>query len=144
MTNKIFSVIIKIKMINFRIKKMFKFLAASLMYLLCVSGTYAGYLVQGPVKAEDCYDLGIKICSTKTVTEVRKDGRRFEIANYFEDVSSHDASRRMCWINTKSRGLGFLSLGINSLTQPEFWGYDKSGKYVKIDADNIYFKCIKQ
>ena len=81
--------------------KIVKLFAASFVWLLYASGSHAGYLVQGPVKAEDCYDLGIKICSTKTVTEVRKDGRRFEITNYFEDVSSHDASRGMCWINTK-------------------------------------------
>lgn len=124
--------------------KIDKFLVPVLVCFLSISSSHAGYLVQGSVKAEDCYDLGIKICSTKTVTEVRKDGRRFEIANYFEDVSSYEASRGMCWINTKSRGLGILSYGVNALTQPEFWGYDKNGKYVKIDADNIYFKCVKQ
>lgn len=129
---------------KFIANKMVKACVVGIVYFSYVSSSFAGYLVQGPVKAEDCYDLGIKICSTKTVTEVRKDGRRYEITNYFEDVSSHDSSRGMCWINTKSRGLGFLSLGVNALTQPEFWGYDKNGKYVKIDADNIYFKCIKQ
>ena len=103
----------------------------------------AGYQVIGSVKAEDCYNFGVKICSIKTVTEVRKDGRRFEISNYFERVSDYNSSSQMCYIKTKSTDWGLLSYGINALTQPDFWGVDKEGKLGKIDADYIYFKCAK-
>ena len=105
---------------------------------------YAGYLVVGPIEAKDCYNFGIKVCSTKTVTEVRVDGKRYEVSNFYENVSKFIAHKNMCYINTKSTDLGFLSLGINAFSQPDFWGYDKDGKYVKVDADYIYFKCIKK
>lgn len=104
--------------------------------------SFAGYQAIGPIKAEDCYNFGIKVCSIKTVTEVRKDGKRFEIANYFERVSKYQSSNNMCYINIKSDGLGIFSYGINALTKPEFWGTNKEGKYGKIDADYLYFKCI--
>ncbi len=108
------------------------------------SNALSGYYVVGPIKAEDCYDFGIKYCSTKTVTEVRKDGKRYEVATYFEDVSDYSESKKLCSINTKSRGMGVLSYGVNALVQPDFWGVDKNGKLEKIDADRIYFNCIKK
>ena len=55
---------------------------------------FAGYQVIGPIKAQDCYDLGIKICSIKTVTEVRKDGRRYELINYFEKVDEYNSTEQ--------------------------------------------------
>lgn len=115
-----------------------------LTFALQISVAHAGYQVVGPIKAEDCYDFGIKICSTKTVTEVRQDGKRFEITNYFRSVTHYNASKQSCGIKTKSTDYGLLSFGINALTQPEFWGYDKEGRYGKIDAEYIYFKCIKK
>jgi hypothetical protein len=121
-------------------KFIFTFLCTFLFSTLC----HAGYQAIGPIKAEDCYNFGVKICSIKTVTEVRKDGKRFEITNYFERVSRYQSSNSMCYINIKSDGLGILSYGINALTQPEFWGTDKEGKYVKVDADFLYFKCVER
>jgi len=116
---------------------------------LCLSCTLsshaiAGYIAIGPIEAEDCYDFGISVCSKKTVTEVRQDGKRFEITRYFENVSEYNPRKGLCFIKTKSKGWGFLSWGINAATQPDFWGYDKDGKYVKIDADYIRFKCTKE
>jgi hypothetical protein len=105
---------------------------------------YARYQVVGPVKAEDCYNFGIKVCSTKTVTEVRKDGRRYEMKDYFDSVSEYNSSRQTCYIKTKSTDWGVLSWGINAVSQPDFWGYDDKGKFGKIDADYIYFKCLKR
>lgn len=102
---------------------------------------FAQYQAIGPIYAEDCYDFGIKVCKKLTVTEVRRDGKRFEIGRVYPSVSSYSNGR--CSIDTKSRGLGALSWGANALMQPEFWGYDKEGKYVKIDADRIYFDCVK-
>ena len=106
--------------------------------------SYAGYEVMGQIKAEDCYNLGIKFCSTKTVTEIRKDGRRYQISNYFDKVSEYNASRQMCYIKTKSTDWGILSMGINAVSQPDFWGHDKDGKFGKIDAEYVYFKCVKR
>lgn len=110
--------------------------------LLCTTPACAQYHATGPIYAEDCYDLGVKVCSKLTVTEVRREGKRFEIATSYPSVSSYSNGR--CSIDTKSRGLGPLSWGINLATQPEFWGYNKDGKYVKIDADRIYFECVKR
>lgn len=113
-----------------------------LLATVLANPVYAGYLVTGPVKAEDCYDFGIKVCSTKTVTEIRKDGKRYEVTNYFNSVSEYNSSTQTCFIKTKSRDWGVLSWGINAVTQPDFWGYDKNGKFGKIDADYVYFKCV--
>jgi hypothetical protein len=104
----------------------------------------AGYQAIGPIKAEDCYNFGIKICSIKTVTEARKDGKKFEIATYYETVSKYQSSNGMCYINIKSDGLGLLSYGINALTKPDLWGVDKDGKLTKVDADYLYFKCVER
>jgi hypothetical protein len=76
-----------------------------------------------------------------TVTEVVSNGQRYEISKSYKDVSSYRNGN--CSINTKSTGLGALSWGINAIKQPEFWGFNPDGKFVKIDAERIYFKCIK-
>ena len=106
--------------------------------------SYAGYVVTGPVTAEDCYDFGISVCSTKTVTEVRKDGQRFQLPTYFEKVTEYNSSRGVCMIKTKSKDLGALSWALNAYSQPDFWGYDKKGNFGKIDADYIRFKCVER
>lgn len=114
----------------------------SIFLVSFITAANAQYFATGPIYADDCYDFGVKICSKMTVTEVRRDGRRFEIATSYPSVSSY--SRGRCSIDTKSRGLGPLSWGMNLVAQPEFWGYNKEGKYVKIDADRIYFDCVKR
>jgi hypothetical protein len=116
----------------------------SALFLFSPSNAMAKYIATGPIKAEDCYDFGIKLCSIKTVTEVRKDGRRYEVGRYYESVSRYKESRGICYIETKSRGAGILSFGINKLVQPDFWGYDSDGKFGKIDADFIFFNCVKR
>jgi hypothetical protein len=102
------------------------------------------FIVTGPIKASDCWDFGISFCSTKTVTEVRKDGMRYEMPQYFDKVSEYNERTKVCHINTKSKGAGLLSFGLNTAFQPDFWGVDKNGKFGKIDADYIYFNCIKK
>jgi hypothetical protein len=102
------------------------------------------FIVTGPIKASDCWDFGISVCSTKTVTEVRKDGMRYEMPQYFDKVSEYNERTKVCHINTKSKGAGLLSFGLNTAFQPDFWGVDKNGKFGKIDADYIYFNCIKK
>lgn len=105
--------------------------------------TLAGYRAVGPIKAEDCYDFGIKYCRKRTVTEVVVDGRRFNIQTDYQNVSEYSKRKNMCWINIKSRGLGVFSWGINAMTTPIFYGYDENKKRVKVDAEFLYFKCIK-
>ena len=110
--------------------------------MLLTESAMAQYHAIGPIYAEDCFDLGVKVCSKKTVTEVRRDGQRYEIGRIYPTVSSYSNGR--CSIDTKSRGLGPLSWGANAVLQPDFWGYDKDGKYGKIDADRIFFECVKK
>ena len=105
---------------------------------------FAGYLVVGAIKAEDCYHVGISVCSEKTVTAVKVDGKMLPIANYFERVSSYNEKSSRCFINTKDTSGGVLAFLNNRLNQPEFWGLDGDGKFGKIDADLIKFDCIRQ
>ena len=118
----------------------------SALFILSVSSNFvfAGYEVVGTIQAVDCYDFGISYCSTKTVTEVRKDGQIYELKKYYEKVSEYNSSKGTCHIKTKSKDGGLLSWGINAVTQPDFYGYDSDGKFGKIDADYIYFKCVKR
>jgi hypothetical protein len=113
------------------------------LILICYSSqAKADYVATGPIYAEDCYDFGIvQKCSTLTVTEVKKDGKRYEVGRVYASASY---SNGRCTIDTKSRGLGPLSWGINAVIQPEFWGYSKDGTFKKIDADRIFFDCIQR
>jgi glycosyltransferase involved in cell wall biosynthesis len=43
-----------------------------------------------------------------------------------------------------SEGRPGRMIGANMAFQPDFWGYDKKGKFGKIDADYIYFECFKK
>ena len=102
----------------------------------------ADYVATGPIKGPDCYNFGIKYCSTKTITEIRRDGQRFEIKRRYDSVSQY--SNGKCTINVKSDGMGLISLGINAMRSYEFWGPSKDGKLEKIDPDYLYFDCIKR
>lgn len=104
----------------------------------------AGYLVTGPIIAEDCYDFGVSICSKKTVTNVKVDGKLIPIANYFERVSKYDERWGICYIYTKDKSGGPLAYLNNVLRQPDFWGTDSKGKFGKIDADFIKFNCVQR
>lgn len=104
----------------------------------------AGYLVVGPIKAEDCYHFGITYCSEKTVTAVKVDGKMLSITNYFEGVSSYNEKSGRCFIYTKDTSGGVLAFLNNKINQPEFWGLDGEGRFGKIDADLIKFDCIRE
>lgn len=103
---------------------------------------FGEYIATGPITGPDCYSFGISFCSTKTITEVRKDGQRFAIRTQYDSVSRY--SNGKCTINVKSDGLGLLSLGINALSKTEFWGYSSEGKFEKVDPDYLYFSCVKR
>ena len=113
----------------------------SLLLLTFNQPVISGYKAVGPIKADDCYDFGIKYCRKRTVTEVVVDGKRFHVQTDYPSVSEY--RNNTCWINIKSRGLGVFSWGINAATNPVFYGYDEDGKRVKVDAEYLYFKCIK-
>ena len=115
----------------------------SLLLLTFNQPAVAGYKAVGPIQAQDCYDFGIQYCRKRTVTEVVVDGKRFHVQTNYPSVSEYSARKNMCWINIKSRGLGVFSWGINAATNPVFYGYDEDGKRVKVDAEYLYFKCIK-
>ncbi len=105
--------------------------------------SYADYYVTGKVEGNVCRGFGIEICGLKPIHAVKRDGQMYEVAPSFKTVSEYKESSKRCWIMTKNKGGGLISLGINAATQPDF--YEKSGgEYKKIDADYITFPCIQR
>ena len=111
------------------------------MQILFITNSYSGYLVTGPIKAEDCYTFGISVCSSKKVTAIKVNGSLVPVSNYFEHVSSYNKRTNLCVINTKDESGGLIAFATNYIKQPDFWGLDEDGRYGQIDATLIKFKC---
>ena len=104
----------------------------------------ADYSVTGPITGAVCKGFGIKSCSFHKVEAVKgDDGRMHSVKTVFEHVSEYDKSKGLCWVNTKSRGGGILSWGINAAIQPEFYEKTASGEYQRLDVDYITFPCFQ-
>jgi hypothetical protein len=101
----------------------------------------ADYQVTGPTRGTEC-TLGI-VCSTHTIAAVRDDkGTLRYMPTYYSSVSDFNGTN--CFINTKSTGLGFISMAINAIKQPVFLELDSKGNYKELDIESISFPCRKR
>ncbi|MCG9721910.1 hypothetical protein [Shewanella sp. Isolate7] len=113
--------------------------------LLSSSCVLAEYCAIGKIEANECSGFIIESCSFINVDAVRNDeGQLFHPKKCYESVTEYNAHKERCWINTKSKGGGLISWGINAATQPNFLHKNSSGEYEEIDADYITFKCSKK
>jgi len=113
--------------------------------LLFSAEVMAEYCAVGKIEANECSGFIIKSCGFIEVDAVRDDeGKLFYPKKCYESVTEYKSSKGRCWINTKSKGGGLISWGINTAVQPDFLHKNSSGKYEDIDADYITFNCIKK
>ena len=95
----------------------------------------------GQVTGTVCRGVGIEICDqVNLVAAEGEGGRAYTIADSFSSVSEFSESRRRCWINLKSSGLGLLSHGINFFSA-EFFYRDEQGYLQAVSPDSISFPC---
>lgn len=117
----------------------------AIITLLSSSAVLAEYCATGKIEANECSGFIIESCSFITVDAVRDDeGQLFHPKKCYQSVTEHNSSKGRCWINTKSKGGGLISWGINVAVQPNFLHKNSSGEYEEIDADYITFKCSKK
>jgi len=111
---------------------------------LLISGpSMADYLVAGPITGMDCF-LGIS-CTQPQIDAVKgDDGQMYSVKKQYSDVSEYNKSKGRCWINTKSKGLGLLSRGINLFRGSNFYKRKSDGSYEKVDTEYITFKCVER
>ena len=103
--------------------------------------SFADYYVTGEVIGTECSGIVIKVCESKVINAVEKNGALFEITKKFSNVDNY--SNGKCTIKTKNNNGGMLALATNAITQPKFLTL-KNGSYESIDAEYISFKCYKR
>ncbi|MGH1472742.1 MAG: hypothetical protein ACRBCS_16315 [Cellvibrionaceae bacterium] len=114
-------------------------------FLFFSTGAIADYCAVGKIEANECSGFIIESCSLIKVDAVRDDeGNLFHPKKCYESVTEYNSSNERCWINTKSKGGGIISWGINAAVQPKFLHKNSKGEYEEIDADYITFKCSKK
>lgn len=117
----------------------------TIVVLLSSVGAIADYCAVGKIEANECSGFVIESCSFIKVDAVRDDeGNLFHPKKCYESVTEHNSSKGRCWINTKSKGGGIITLGINAAVQSNFYHNNSKGEYEEIDADYITFKCSKK
>ena len=117
----------------------------TLFTLLFSVSAIADYCAVGKIEASECSGFIIKSCSFIKVDAVRDDeGNLFNPKKCYKSVTEYSSSKNLCWINTKSKGGGIISWGLNAATQPNFLHKNSKGEYEEVDADFIVFKCSKK
>ncbi len=117
-----------------------------ILYVLLLSSFSANaeYCATGVIKGNICSGFILESCKTVKIDAVKgENGELFSINKCYSSVSEYSKSKKLCWINTKSKGGGALSWAANSLTQPDFLHKNESGKYEELDVEYLVFKCTK-
>jgi len=121
-------------------KKIRLFLAFNFL-IVFNTAVRADYQVTGPTRGSEC-KLGI-VCSTHIIAAVKDDkGTLRYMPTYYQSVSEFNGTN--CFINTKSTGLGLISMAINVMKQPVFLELDSKGNYKELDIESISFPCRKR
>jgi hypothetical protein len=106
------------------------------------STAIAKYIATGPVIGNVC-SFGGFVCSFHSIDAVKgEDGKLYHLNRVYDDVSDYKPLQKKCWIQIKSKGLGFISRGINLFTN-EFFERKPNGSYEEIDVEYLVFDCEK-
>ncbi len=100
----------------------------------------ADYLVTGPIKADDCWGIGIKICDMVTVEAFEKEGRRYEMPTRFTTVTEV-SSKGQCSIRISSGTWATSEWAINKLKGVPTFYQLKDGQLKEISASYLSFPC---
>ena len=113
--------------------------------MLVSSSVLADYCATGKVEGNVCSGFIIESCKFIKIDAVKDGvGNLFNMKRCYEDVSEYKSSKSLCWINTKSKGMGLISTAMNMAVQPDFLHKNSSGEYEDVDAEYIVFKCKKR
>lgn len=124
-------------------KKILSLFSGGLLFLMLTNIAHAKYIMTGPAEGQVCV-LSI-LCKFHPIAGVKgDDGRPHELMRTYPKVSDYNESKKRCWINTKSTGLGIFSFGINMFSQPVFLELANNGGFKEIDVEYITFPCIKR
>jgi hypothetical protein len=119
-------------------------IGASLLFLCC-STANATFSVTGPIKGNTCSGFIIESCEMHRIDGVKgSDGEIYTMKFQYESVDEYNERTNLCWIKTKSKGAGWLSLGINSVAQPVFVEKIAANKYEELDVEYLVFPCAKK
>jgi len=92
-----------------------------------------------------CSGFVIEVCKFVQVDAVKgENGKLYNVKCCYDSVSEYSKSKGRCWINTKSKGGGLLSWGVNAVTQPEFLHLNEDGNYEELDVEYLTFKCQRR
>jgi hypothetical protein len=103
------------------------------------------FVATGPIKGNACKGFVIEWCRTYRIDGVKgKDGKLYTVKTEYDTVDEYNEQSKLCWIRTKSKGAGWLSLGINAVWQPVFVTKTDSGTYEELDVEYLVFSCAKR
>ena len=113
--------------------------------LFTCSTANAQFVATGPYKGTVCSGFIIESCGTHEISAVRgKDGKLYMLKTEHQAVDEYNEDKRRCHIRTKSKGAGWLSLGLNAVTQPVFLTKQPNGEYKELDVEYVSFPCVKK
>ena len=111
--------------------------------LLLVSGqAMSAYKATSPIKGNVCKGFIIESCEMLEIAGVKgSDGKLYTVRTTYEAVDEYNEKTKRCWIKTKSKGAGWLSLGLNAISQPVFVSKSERGEYKELDVEYLTFTC---
>lgn len=113
--------------------------------LFTYSTANAQYVATGPYKGTVCSGFIIESCGTHEIAAVKgKDGKLYTLQTQHEAVDEYNEDRKRCHIRTKSKGAGWVSLGLNAIAQPVFLSRQPNGEYKELDVEYVSFPCVKK
>lgn len=117
----------------------------SILHIYNLPSANAEYCATGKFEGEVCKGFVIESCKSVTIDAVKgNDGQLYTLKKCYSSVSEYNPSTQRCWINSKSKGWGILSVAINTAKQPVFLHKEPSGKYEVVDAEYVTFNCVQE
>ena len=128
---------------------MYKLVVLSVMISFLGITAQAEYCATGKFEAQECTSYGIfESCKNVQIDAVRDSkGNLFKVKECWANVDEYKFSenkKSLCWLYTKSKGLGLLNYAINGARLPDFLHKKNDGKYEKIAPDYLVFQCEKR
>jgi len=117
-----------------------KLLVWSLLFVSCEA--LSAYKATGPIQGNVCKGFIIEACELLDIAAVKgSDGKLYTVKKVYDAVDDYNEGLKRCWIRTKSKGAGWLSLGVNTISQPIFLSKNEKGGYKELDVEYLTFTC---
>jgi hypothetical protein len=103
--------------------------------LVFATPAFADYYATGKITGQESHWFGFGVKNV-SVDAVKQEGRMFEVATRYAEVSSYSGGR--CWID-----MGWAMTAITYFHDITFYEL-KNGEYRKLNLSNISFSCVKR